>query len=392
MHNESIVFSIFLIFTGAALLSTLVLYTRQSMLVAYMLLGGIMGPWGLQWISNVGVIDHVSEVGITFLLFLLGLHLDPKELLHMLRKVTLVAVISSLIFAAVGFVVAQLFDYTMTESLVIGTAMMFSSTIIGLKLLPTTILHHQHTGEVMISVLLMQDIIAILVLLFLHGASAEQGLAWTEFAKIGLSLPTLILFAFIFERYVLTKLFARFDTIQEYVFLLAIGWCLGMGQLAVFMGLSSEIGAFIAGVAIAAGPIALFIAENLKPLRDFFLVLFFFTIGANFNTTYLPIVIVPALLLATLVLIVKPVVFELLFQRVGETKSVEREVGFGLGQSSEFSLLVTYLAMSTAPALISHTAGYLIQAMTILTFVVSCYLVVWRYPTPLAFSSQLRQD
>lgn len=392
MHTESIVFSIFLIFTGAALLSTLVLYTRQSMLVAYMLLGAIMGPWGLKWISNMQVIDHVGEVGITFLLFLLGLHLDPKELLHMLRKVTLVALVSSLVFAAMGFGVAQLFHYTVTESLIIGAAMMFSSTIIGLKLLPTTILHHQHTGEVMISVLLMQDIIAILVLLGLHASGDARGLEWVDLAKVAFSLPTLLVFAFVFERFILKKLIARFDTIQEYIFLLAIGWCLGMGQLAVVMGLSSEIGAFIAGVAIASGPIALFIAENLKPLRDFFLVLFFFSVGANFNIAFIPIVFWPALILAALCLGVKPFLFKFLLQRVGERASVAREVGVRLGQSSEFSLLVAYFAMGTTPALIGQSATYLIQAMTILTFIVSCYLVVWRYPTPLAMSSRLRQD
>jgi Kef-type K+ transport system membrane component KefB len=392
MYENNIVFSIFLIFTGAALLSTLVLYTRQSMLVAYILLGMLLGPWGLKWIPDIHVIDRVGEVGITFLLFLIGLHLDPKDLFHMLRKVTLVAVISSIIFAGIGFSVGQLFDYTVPESLIIGAAMMFSSTIIGLKLLPTTILHHQHTGEVMISVLLMQDIIAIIVLLFLHSASDSAGLAWTHFAMVGLSLPALIIFAFVCERYILSKLLARFDTVQEYVFLLAVGWCLGIAQLAVFIGLPSEIGAFIAGVSIATGPIALFIAENLKPLRDFFLVLFFFSIGANFDTAYLPVVILPAALLAALALLLKPWLFRLLLRRVGENAAVSKEVGVRLGQSSEFSLLVAYWAVTATPALISNTANYLIQAMTILTFIVSCYWVVWRYPTPLGLSARLKRD
>jgi Kef-type K+ transport system membrane component KefB len=321
------------------------------------------------------------------------LHLDPKDLLRMLRKVTLVALVSSIVFAGIGFSVGQLFDYTIPESLIIGAAMMFSSTIIGLKLLPTTMLqHHQHTGEVMISVLLMQDIIAIIIILFLHSASDSTGLAWTHFAMVGLSLPALIIFAFVCERYILSKLLARFDAVQEYVFLLAIGWCMGIAQLATFIGLPSEIGAFIAGVSIASGPIAFFIAENLKPLRDFFLVLFFFAIGANFDTAYLPIVVFPAVLLAALVLLIKPWLFRLLLRRVGENAAVSKEVGVRLGQSSEFSLLVAYWAVTATPALISNTANYLIQAMTILTFIVSCYWVVWRYPTPLGLSSQLNRD
>ena len=171
MHTDTIIFSIFLIFCGAALLATLALYTRQSLLVVYMLLGMLLGPWGVAWINDSQVINQTGEIGIIFLLFLLGLNLHPQNLLHMFKRVSWVALVSSLIFAAIGYGIGILFGYTQAESLVVGAAMMFSSTIIGLKLLPTTILHHQHTGEVMISVLLMQDLIAILVLLGLHIAS-----------------------------------------------------------------------------------------------------------------------------------------------------------------------------------------------------------------------------
>lgn len=391
MLSDTIVTSMFLVFSGAAVLATLVLYTRQSLLVAYMLLGMLLGPSGLKLLSNHDIVKEIGDVGIIFLLFLLGLHLHPQDLWHMFRKVTIVAVVSSLVFGALGVAVGMGFDFTWQESLIIGAAMMFSSTIIGLKLLPTTILHHQHIGEVMISVLLMQDILAIIVLLLIHGA----GTSTLNFAGIGLlavTLPTLVGFAFVVERYVIAKLLARFDLIQEYVFLVAIGWCLGMAELAHLMGLSEEIGAFIGGVAIAAGPIALFIAESLKPLRDFFLVMFFFSIGASFELHYLPAVIVPALVLSAIALLVKPWLFSLLLQRNGESKSTAWEVGVRLGQSSEFSLLVAYLAASTVPALIGDRANYLIQAMTILTFMVSSYLVVLRYPTPIALSDRMRRD
>jgi len=392
MPENPIVFSIFLIFTGAAVLSTLVLYTRQSLLVAYIFLGMLLGPWGLKWVSDMRMIDHVGEVGITFLLFLIGLHLDPRDLIHVLRKVMPVACLSSLIFAGIGFSVGQLFNYTVPESLIIGAAMMFSSTIIGLKLLPATVLHEGHTGEVMIGVLLLQDILAILVLLFLHVYSDSAGVAWMHIARVTLSLPLLIILAFVCERYILSKLLERFESVQEYVFLLAIGWCLGIAQLALFIGLPGEIGAFIAGVSIATGPIAFFIAESLKPVRDFFLVLFFFSIGANFNMSYLPIVMVPALLLGALTLLMKPWLFRILLRRVGESAAVSKEVGIRLGQSSEFSLLVAYWAVTSTPAVIGYTTNYLIQAMTILTFVVSCYWVVWQYPTPLGLSARLKRD
>lgn len=391
MHTEPIVFSIFLIFTGAAIVSTLVLFTRQSLLVAYMLLGVLIGPWGLHFIENTQVIQQASNIGIIFLLFLLGINLSPQKLFHMFKKAAMVSLVSSLIFLLLGFAVGMLFGYTKMESVIIGAAMMFSSTIIGLKLLPTTILHHRHTGEVMISVLLLQDIIAILVLLFITGASSK-GLHVRHLLLVIVSLPSLIIIGYLAERYVLMKLLSRFDHVKEYIFLLAIGWCLGLAQLAGVMGLSEEIGAFIAGVALAASPIALYIAESLKPLRDFFLVLFFFSIGATFNLNYLPMVAVPAIILAAIVLVIKPVVFHFLLRRIGEKQSVAWEVGVRLAQASEFSLLVAYLAAAASEPLIGQSASFLIQAATILTFFVSSYWVVLQYPTPLALTEKMRRD
>lgn len=389
MNSETMLYIIFYIFTGAAILSTIVLYTRQSLLVAYILLGTILGPWGLQLVSDVTIVQQVGDIGIIFLLFLLGLHLQPQNLLNMLRKVTWVALFSSIAFVALGYGVARAVGLSSTEAWVVGAAVMFSSTIIGLKLLPTTILHHQHTGDVMISVLLMQDIIAIVVLILLNGMQGG-GLHWHDFVNVGIALPAIIVFAFIVEKYVLVKLLARFDRTKEYVFLLSIGWCLGMSVLAETIGLSEDIGAFIAGVALAASPISLFIAESLKPLRDFFLVMFFFSVGASFNFAYAKQIILPAFCLATLLLILKPVLFKFLLKRTGEKDKVAHEVGVRLGQASEFSLLVASLAVGGK--LIGDVAYNLIQATTILTFIASSYIVVLRYPTPIALSEKMMKD
>lgn len=390
MHTDPVFYTIFLIFAGAAVLSTFVLYTRQSLLVAYILLGAVLGPWGLKWVTDVTVVKQVGEIGIVFLLFLLGLHLQPQNLMHMLRKITWIAVVSSALFAGMSYLIGRWFGLGVTESWILGAAMMFSSTIIGLKLLPTTILHHQHTGELMISVLLLQDVIAIIVLIMIHAAQTGGGLTWSDLVFTCISLPLLVLVAFIAERYVLVKLLARFDRTQEYVFLLSIGWCLGMSFLAQLFGLSEDIGAFVAGVALASSPISLYIAESLKPLRDFFLVMFFFSIGATFNFGFLAQVLIPACLLAGLILVVKPVLFHWLFERSGEKPSVAKEVGVRLGQASEFSLLVASIAVSTQ--MISDVAFNLIQATTILTFIVSSYVVVLKYPTPIALTEKMRRD
>lgn len=390
MHEGSVFYTIFLIFAGAAFLSTLVLYTKQSLLVAYILLGAIIGPWGLRLVPDVTTVQQIGDIGIVFLLFLLGLHLQPQNLVHMLKKVTWIALVSSIFFALTAYFIGRYFGLTVTESWILGGAMMFSSTIIGLKLLPTTILHHQHTGEVMISVLLMQDVIAIVVLILINGAQKSGGLSWDDVFLVGLALPALCLFAFAVEKHILIRLLARFDRTQEYVFLLSIGWCLGLSMLAQKIGLSEDIGAFVAGVALAASPISLFIAESLKPLRDFFLVMFFFSIGATFNFGFAGQVVIPALILSGLFLIVKPALFYLLLKKSGEKKHVSKEVGIRLGQASEFSLLVASIALSSK--LISELASNLIQATTILTFIVSSYLVVLKYPTPIALSDKMRKD
>lgn len=389
IDSQTLVFVLFLIFSGAALLSTAALFTRQSLLVAYIALGFLFGPWGLGFVPSENNMAEVGDVGIVFLLFLLGLHLHPQNLVAMLKKVSWIALVSSLLFAVLSYGVAYLFNLSHMECFVVAMAMMFSSTIVGLKLLPTTVLHHQHTGELMISVLLMQDIIAIVVLLVLQSL-AKPSFGFSEIGVTIIGLPLLLVIAYVVQRFVIIKLMERFDKVQEYLFMLSIGWCLGMTELAHFFGLSGEIGAFIAGVAIAAHPISLYIAESLKPLRDFFLVMFFFSIGAGFNFSFLPSIVVPALILAAIALIIKPIVFKTLFRQVNESTKVSWEVGVRLGQASEFSLLVVYLAASGA--LISEKVSYLVQAATIITFIISCYFVVYKYPTPLSLTEKLHKD
>jgi len=387
--QQDIVHTIFLIFTGAAVLATVALYARQALLVAYILLGILLGPSVLGLVNDPDLIGDIAHIGIMFLLFLMGLELNPREFLLLMRKTIMITLASSLVFWGSGTLLALFFDYTFRESLLIGAVMIFSSTIIGLKLLPTTVLHHQRTGEIIISILLLQDFIAILLLLIIEG-SATQKLSVVEFVKLGVSLPLLIGGAILFVRKVLLRLLQKFDTFREYIFLLAIGWCLGMAETAAALGVSHEIGAFVGGVTLASSPISLYMSENLKPLRDFFLVMFFFSLGAGFDLSILGAVLFPALVFALLSVAGKPPVFSLLLQKSGESGKRAREVGARLGQLSEFSLLVSILALEQN--LIGTEASYLIQLTTLLTFFASTYLVVLRYPTPIALSDALRRN
>ena len=388
---ESVTFSFFLIFSGAAVFASLALYTRQPLIIAYIALGACIGPYGLSLVTDLNLLSDIGHVGIIFLLFLLGLDMQPQALLATLRKSTVVAIFSSAIFLGMGYGVALLFGYSQMDALIVGAAMMFSSTIIGIKLLPTTVLHHRHIGDLMIGLLLLQDLLAIIVLMVLFSAVADDGTAMgTKLATSLLSLPLLVGAALLAVRYILLPLITRFDRFHEYIFLLALGWCLGMAEAAKALGLSEEIGAFIAGITIATSPISQYIAVNLKPLRDFFLILFFFSVGARFDLALLGQVWAPALLLGALVLGLKPVVYRFLLKGVSEKRTLAWDLGFRLGQASEFSLLIAYVAIGSA--LISEQASLLIQATTIITLLASSYIVVLNYPTPIAVSDRLRRD
>ena len=389
MHTDSIIFHIFIIFTGSAILATLALYARQALLVGYIVLGIIVGPSSLAIVTDTSLINDIAQIGIIFLLFLLGLNLQPQDLLHTMQKTTIITVVSSFLFAVLGFCIGQIFGFDFWENILIGASAMFSSTIIGLKLLPTTVLHHKHAGEVIVSILLLQDIIAIVVLLILQGWS-QGGTSLVDIGLLILGLPLLIGFALLFERFILVKLITRFDKIQEYIFLMTIGWCLGMAELATFLTLSHEIGAFIGGVVLASSPIARFIAESLKPVRDFFLIIFFFSLGAGFDINVLYTVLFPATVLAVVMLLVKPIIFKYLMVKLREQAHLSLEIGFRLGQISEFSLLIAVVALNAG--VISDKVSYLIQAATIITFVISSYFIVLNYPTPIAVSDRLRRD
>lgn len=390
MHSTGVIESFFLIFTGAALVASAALYTRQPLLVAYIIVGAVLGPHGLKLISDPDLLSEIAEIGIIFLLFLVGLDLPPGKLRNMAGKGALAAALTTLVFFAAGYFVMIAFGFGNTEALITGMACTFSSTILGIKLLPTTVLHHRHVGEIVVTLLLIQDLIAIIGLILL----ASYGDSWTETAQsLGtalLALPVLTLVAVFGVRLVVLPLITRFDAFNEFIFLLALGWCLGLASIASYFGLSYEIGAFVAGVSLATSPISQYIAEALRPLRDFFLVLFFFTVGAKINVVLLIEMLLPTLFLAAALIALKPPAFALALRMQREPRALGWEVGFRMGQMSEFSLLLSYVALGAG--LLSIEAAHVIQGATVLTLLVSSYLVIFRYPSPIAISARLRRD
>ena len=388
-HTEMIEYSVFLIYFGAAILGTVALYARQVLPVMYIVLGALIGPSGFALIPEVDLLEDLAHIGIIFLLFLLGVDLYPQKLLKIFQSVSLVTVISSVVFFASGFAVATVFGFSTVEAVITGIATGFSSTIIGIKLLPTTALHHRHIGELVIGILLLQDLLAIVALIVIEGLGKATGFGTAIFLPV-ITLPLFVAVAFILERFVIRKLLTRFEQIEEYIFLITIAWCLSLGYFADMVGLSEEIGAFVAGVALAASPIARYIAERLHAIRDFFMVLFFVAIGAHFDFHSSLAVIVPAIVLSGVVLSLKPVTYRFLLGWVNESKKIGWEAGIRLGQLSEFSILIVFLALSSG--VISEKASNFLLIATVLTFIVTSYLIVFRYPTPVAVSDRLRRN
>lgn len=380
MNLESIITELSVIVVSAAVLGTVFLYARQPILIAYIAIGILVGPGGLALVSRTDHIEQIAHFGVILLLFLIGLNLQPGKLIGLFRKTFLVTLVTSLVFGGISALFAFWLGFGFTGAWIFGAAMMFSSTVVSLKLIPTTTLHQQRTGEVMTSILLLQDILAILVILFLTGD--KSGHVALTFALLAGKFALLCLFAFAGVRWIMIPLLNRFDVVQEYTFLATLAWCLFWAEIAHLLGLSYEIGAFVAGLSIASCRVALAIAEHLKPLREFFLILFFFAVGARLDPHLAPRLLVAAILFGALLVPFKAVVFHLALRRIGESSRTRRELSVRLSQASEFSLLVAFSAVAAGAIPLEELM--VIEIATIATFILSTYWVVLQYPTPIS--------
>lgn len=389
MAFDSIITELALIFAGAAALASLFVFFKQPIIISYIVLGMLIGPYGLSYINDAHLIEEISHIGIIFLLFLIGLNLPPTKLIQLFKKSSLITVSTCMIFAVLVTLITFAFGFGFVESLIVGLALMFSSTVVGLKLIPTTALHHKHIGELMVSVLLLQDILAILLIIFL-GKASFTGNTSLVLPLLILKSALLVAFAVIFVKKAILKLLIKFDVIQEYVFVLAIGWCFLMAFMAKFFGLSYEIGAFIAGCSLAISEVSLVIAENFKNIREFFLILFFFAIGTQLDFLLLQHVAIPGIVLALIIVVAKPLVYRKAFKLAKEERKIYSDLSIRLGQASEFSMLVAYTAL--ANNVIAERAGFLIQLTAILTIVISTYVVTLKLPTPISCNNITRQD
>lgn len=385
--QDFIYFDIGIIIMASALLAWLSLLLRQPIIIAYILAGIALGPWGLRLVCNIGFIDEVSKIGISLLLFIAGLSLHPRKIVETFGRTFTMTVATSLIFALVSGGILLSIGLSTTEAAIGGCAMMFSSTILVVKLMPTTTLHQQHMGAIGIAVLIIQDLMAILLIAFIKGKANLSIAAGSLGILKGIMLVVAALFV---QRYVLSRLIRQVERYRELLNLLVLGWCFGIALTAEAIGLSHETGAFIAGVSLADNIIARVIAEELKMFRDFFLVLFFFALGAQLDFSVMKSIALPAILLSALLLIIKPLIFERALKLTGETPKFSKELSMRLGQNSEFTFIIAVIAAEQG--IMSATASQLMHLVTILTMAVSSYILVSYYPSPLASKPSLKID
>ena len=379
--------SLIIVFIAVALLCTLALFLRQPLILIYVLVGACLGPYALGWVDDAAIISEMGEIGVIFLLFIVGLDLPPNKLWTTIGSASLVGITSSLVFFVLGIATAYLFGFTLFESVITGIGCMFSSTVLGIKLLPTTVLHHRHIGELVIGLLLIQDIIAIAALIYLYVFTNGDTQAFDWLISLA-AVPGVLLLAFLGSRFIIWPLLTRFDVYTDFVLLLVLGWCLLIAGTTHYLGVGFELGAFIAGVALAYTPAAQSIAQNMAVLRDFFLVLFFFSVGASMDWSIAWQVIIQIICLSIVLVIAKPLILRYLLHYRGESLETSWEVGIRLGQCSEFSLLVLFVVA----AQISPEAMHVILGAVVVTFVVSTYAVVFNYKSPLAIFDYLRAD
>jgi Kef-type K+ transport system membrane component KefB len=372
----------------SAILAWLAGRLNQPIIVAYVLCGVLLGPWGVRAVPETETVHTISNIGVTLLLFMAGLVLHPQLLIQLLRSTAILTLGGCAVSWLVVFALLLPWGFGAVESALAAAALTFSSTILITKLMPTTTLHQRHMGSVAIAVLVAQDILAVIMIVVL---SSPPGFS------LGLFVPMLLLKtaalgggAFFIEQFVLRRMLRDTERYQELRVLLSLGWCLGVAVTASYIGLTYEVGAFVAGIAMARSKLANVISEELKTVRDFFLVLFFFVLGAKLDLLLAKAVWLPSVIVALAILVSRPFIYRGLLQLVGERVSFAKELGLRMGQSSEFALVICAVAVTHNK--LSGPMSQLVQLSAILTMVVSSYLVVVRQQTPLGTREGLKKD
>jgi Kef-type K+ transport system membrane component KefB len=333
-----------IIFAVATGIAWIMQRLRLPLLLGHILTGMLVGPLVFGWFAHPEAVAVFSKIGITALLFIVGLSLNPLAVRDV-GRVALISGVGQIVFTCViGFLIAIGFGFLWVPALYIAIALTFSSTIIVLKILQDKKDIGKLYGRIAIGILLIQDLAATLVLLFV--SSSSSGSDTLAIAQAAIELTALIALLWFAAKFVLPKLTTTFAKSQEFLLLFSVAWGMGVATAFHLLGFSIEVGALAAGVALATSPYHHEISAKMKLLRDFFLVMFFVLLGTevafgNVGSRWLPIVV-----FSLFVLVGNPLIIISILGAMGYRRKTSFFTGLALAQVSEFSLVLILLARS----------------------------------------------
>ena len=372
---EHIFIQLAVILLVAFIISYIITLFKQPILVGYIIAGVLISPFIVNLGISTDVISTLSKFGIAFLLFMVGLHLNPKTLKEIGLPSIIIGFLQIALTFLVGFFISlELFGFGVLSSAYIGIALSFSSTILVMKLFSDKQDLDSLYAKISIGILIVQDVVAAVVLMFISSTSGITVSSEFAFANllVGFALIIILLLIGYFLLPIFTKRIAKS---QELLFLFSVCWCFIVAAAFNFLGFSIEIGALLAGISLSMIPYSAEISARISPLRDFFLIIFFIILGFNADFAGIKTVLLPSIILSLVVLIIKPVIIMGLSAFFGYTKRTNFFVGTSLAQISEFSLVVLFLGVSLG--YIESQVLQIILLTMIITILFSTYMVIY---------------
>ena len=351
---------------------------KQPLIVAFIAVGLLVGPYGIDLLVSGDKIHLLSEMGIAVLLFAVGLKLDIS-LIRSTGKVALYAGLGQVVFTSVfGYLICRWLGFDPVVSIYVAVALTFSSTIIIVKLLSDKKEIQSLYGQISIGFLIVQDIVVIVAMIVLSamGTPSESTLTMEIMEVIGKGVGLLILI-YLLTRYVLSWLSSLMARTPELLILFALAWAISLAAFSDWLGFSKEVGAFLGGISLASTPYREVIAGRLTSVRDFLLLFFFINLGSQVNVPLLGQQILPAVVLSLFVLIGNPVIVMIILGLMGYRKRTGFLAGLNVAQISEFSLILAALGLSLGQ-INEETLG-LITLVGLITIGISTYLIMYSH-------------
>ncbi|MBI2285662.1 cation:proton antiporter, partial [Candidatus Saccharibacteria bacterium] len=350
-------------------------YIRQPLMIGYILTGILVGPAILQVLESPQSLTTFGNLGIALLLFIIGLGMNPRVVSEVGRSSVITAVSHMSITGLIAWFVSVGLGLTHREALFIAIGLTINSTIVALKLLSDRKEVGRLYGKLTVGVSLVEDIIAAVLLLMVASASGGQWL--TAGPLMGLVFKGALIGAAMFfvSRVLLPKAQKLVASDQELLFLTAIAIGLGSAALFAKIGLSLEVGALAAGVMLASMPYAQEIASRLRPLRDFFIIVFFIALGTELTFNQFGELFWLLVAGAVTVVVIKPIIIMTILGMLGYTKRTSFKTALALSQVSEFSII--FLILANQKGLVGHDMVVLLTFIALVSIAASTYLVTF---------------